>query len=108
MIVRFVFALLLAALAAGPALSRAADTQWEVIRVYKLVDGRAVALGVPAEWQEVGTPARLKAHSRLLFLDESGEKIEVPVARLLRASAHKPMLWAEDTKKLALRPRKSS
>ena len=107
---RFVIALSLAALAAAPAFSRAGDagTQWEVIRVYKLVDGRAVALAFPAEWQEVAAPAKLEEHSKLRFVDESGKNVEIPVTALLRASMLKPMLWAEDARKLALKSRKPS
>jgi hypothetical protein len=98
MVRRIVFALSLAALAM-PMLSRADQTQWEVIRVYKLPNGRAVAVAAPAEWQQVGTTTVLgNSSSGVQFLDESGAKIEVPMAALMRASLSKSVFHVEEAR----------
>jgi len=101
---RFAFSLFIAALAVFPALSHAGETQWETIRVYVLADGATVAVGVPAEWQELGEARVLGTRSALRFEDETGALVEVPVAALLRAlEAGKRVLWADDTLKIALK-----
>jgi len=105
---RIVLSLFLAAVAAVPALARANDTQWEVIHIYALADGRSVALAVPAEWQELDRTSVLGARSKLRFVDESGAQVEIPAVSLARASANKAVLWSEDTRKLALRAHKRS
>jgi len=105
MLHRFVPAILFAALAAIPALSRASETQWEVIHVYALAEGRSIAVGVPSEWSPVGEKRPLEMNSALHFLDETGNRIEIPVTALVRASAGKGVLWAKDARKLAQRVR---
>jgi hypothetical protein len=105
---RIVLSLFLAVIAAIPALARADDTRWEVIHVYALADGRSVALAVPAEWQDMYQTRVLGTRSRLRFVDESGAQVEIPAVSLTRASANKPVLWSEDTRKLALKVRKRS
>jgi hypothetical protein len=109
MIVRIVFAVLLAALA-FPMLSRAEEVKWEVIRIYKLYDGRAVAVALPAEWQELRTSNVLeKSSSGVQFLNEHGAKVEIPMTALLRGASSKSIVRADDARDVALRPsRKSS
>lgn len=106
--IRFVLSLFFVALAAIPALSRAGDSQWEVIRFYAVAEGRRVALAVPAEWQELSGLRDPGARPALRFMDETGGEFEVPLAALARASANKPVLGAQDLRKLALRPRRRS
>ncbi|TMG76944.1 MAG: hypothetical protein E6H75_07305 [Betaproteobacteria bacterium] len=103
MMSRFAFSLFIAALALFPALSHAGQTQWETIRVYTVADGPTIAVAVPAEWQALSETRVLGTRSALRFEDETGALVEVPVAALLRASAGKRVLWAEDTKKIALK-----
>jgi hypothetical protein len=105
MLHRSVLAFLFAALAAIPALSRAGDTQWEIIRVYALAEGRSLAVAAPSEWEPVGEVHTLGTNSTLRFLDEAGNRIEIPVAALLRASAGRRVLPSEDTRKLATKVR---
>jgi hypothetical protein len=103
---RFVLSLLVAALAAIPTLAHADSTQWAVMRAYALADGRVVAVAVPGEWREVGGPHM--PGKPLRFVDESGVRFEIPVAVLAQASVNKPLLWAQDMKKLAHRMRRAS
>jgi len=105
MLHRSVLAFLIAALAAFPALSRAGESRWEVIHFYSLAEGRSVAIGVPAEWERVGEGRGLGTSSALRFLDETGNRIEIPVAALLRASAEKRVIRAEDARKLGQKVR---
>jgi hypothetical protein len=105
MLRRSVLALLIAACAAFPALSRASENRWEVIHVYSLAEGRSVAIGVPAEWERVGDGRGLGMNSTLRFLDETGNRIEIPVAALLRAAAEKRVIRAEDARKLGQKVR---
>jgi hypothetical protein len=100
---RFAFSLFIAALAVFPALSHAGETQWETLRLYTLADGATVAVGVPAEWQELGEARALGTRTSLRFADETGTQVEVPVAALLRASAGKRVLRADDTRKIAFK-----
>ena len=102
---RFALAFLFAALAAIPALSRASETQWEVIHVYALTEGRSIAVGVPSEWSPVDKAHPHGMNSALRFLDEAGNRIEIPVTALVRASAGRGVLWAKDARKLAQRVR---
>lgn len=105
---RAVLSLLFAVVAGIPALSRAGDSQWEVIRFYAVAEGRRVALAVPAEWQELSGVRNSATPAALRFMDESGGEFEVPLTALARASANKPLLGAQDLRKLALRPRRRS
>ena len=105
---RIVLSLFLAAVTAIPALARADATRWEVIHIYALADGRSVALAVPADWQELDRTPVLGARSKLHFVDESGAEVEISAASLAGASTHKPVLWSEDTRKLALKGHKRS
>jgi hypothetical protein len=105
MLRRSVLAFVIAVLAALPALSRAGGSRWEVIHVYSLAEGRSVAIGVPAEWERVGDGRALGTNSALHFLDETGNRIEIPVSALVRASAEKRVLRSEDARKLGQRVR---
>ena len=92
---------LLAALAALPALSHAKDdVTWESVRVYALAGGRAVAVAVPAEWQQVGETRVLR--SALRFRDLNDAEIAIPVAALERAAAEKRLFRPDLTEKFAL------
>jgi hypothetical protein len=105
--IRFALSLSFVALAAIPSLSRAGDSQWEVIRLYAVAQGRNVAVVVPAEWQELSGPRNSALPPALRFMDESGGEFEVPLAALARASRNKPVLGTQDLRKLALRPHQS-
>ena len=96
---RFIFSIFIAALAALPALSHADETRWEVIRVYALGEGRAVAVAVPAEWQELSDTRVVGTRSALRFLDQSGAKVEIPAAVLEQAAANKRVLRPEELKR---------
>jgi hypothetical protein len=86
--------------------SLAYETHWEVIHVYKLPNGRAVAVAVPAEWQQVGKAEALeRGSSGVQFLDESGAKVEIPLAALMRASLSKSVYRIDEAKEVALRTR---
>jgi hypothetical protein len=102
--VRLALSLLAAALAAVPALARAGDgVRWESLHVYTLDGGRAVAVAVPAEWQQVGDARVLR--SALRFLDESGAEVAIPVAALERAAADKRVFRPASAEKVALNAR---
>jgi hypothetical protein len=105
---RRVLSFLVALVAGIPALSRADDSQWQVIRFYTVADGRRVALAVPAEWEDLSGTRNSAPVRALRFMDESGGEFEVPLAALAQASASKPVLEAQDLRKLALRPRHRS
>jgi hypothetical protein len=102
---RLFIPLLIATLVAFPVRSRADDTQWESLRVYALADGQSVAVAVPAEWQEAGTPQILATGCVLRFLDESGRTVEITAAALARAAAKRSVLRPEDLRKIALASR---
>lgn len=102
---RFVLSLLVLALAAIPTLSHADSTQWEVIHVYALTEGRRVAVAVPAEWQELVDARALGTRSALRFVDASGAEVAVPVAALEQASARKRVFRPQLAEKLALSAR---
>jgi hypothetical protein len=98
---RLASTLLAAALAVLPALSHARDgVRWETLRVYTLAGGDAVAVAVPAEWQQVDEARVL--HSALRFVDESGAEVAIPVAALARAAAEKRVFRPGLTAKVAL------
>jgi hypothetical protein len=101
MISRFVISLSIATVLAIPAVSRAGDTRWALLRAYQLAEGHVVALAVPAEWQELGTQRTPGAAFALRFADESGTRFEIQLATLAHASAIKPTVW-EDVKKYHL------
>jgi spermidine/putrescine-binding protein len=109
MMSRFAFSLSIAALAVFPALSHAGETQWETLRLYTLADGTKVAVGVPAEWQELGEGPAIGTRTSLRFKDETGTQVELPVAALLRASAGKRVVRADDSRKIAFKlPQKAT
>jgi hypothetical protein len=99
---RLVFSLFAAALALLPALSQADETRWEVIRVYALTEGRAVAVAVPAEWQDLSETGVL-GRTGLRFADESGVRVQISFSELERASANKRVLRASDAKRAVLK-----
>ena len=102
MLHRIVFLLIVAVLAVLPTLSRADEAKWEVIRVYALAEGQAVAVAFPAEWQVLDNGRTLGAGSGLRFADESGVLIHVTGAELRRAATHKRVLRPHGEAKVAL------
>jgi hypothetical protein len=102
---RIVFSLFVAALVLVPALSRAGETRWEVLHVYTLANGQAVAVAVPSEWQELSKTRALETGSAARFLDESGRQVEISAAALERASETKSMARPEERMKTALATR---
>ena len=104
--ISFLRASLVAALASAPALCHADGTQWEVIQMHELANGRTIAVVVPANWQELETARVLGAGSRLRYMNESGAEVEIPAAELVRASARTRVLSSEDTRRLALQSKR--
>jgi hypothetical protein len=99
--IRLAPSLFVAVLATLPAVSHAKEgVRWESLHVYALSGGRAVAVAVPAEWQQVGGEPVLR--SALRFVDLSGAEISISVATLERASADKRVFRPEPSKKVAL------
>ena len=105
MLHRFALVFFFSALTAIPALARAAETQWEVIRVYALGGGGTLAVGLPSEWEPVGETRDLQKSSTLRFLDEAGNRVEIPVAALVRASGEKRVVKSEEARKLSRKVR---
>jgi len=104
--IRLVFSLFIAALTLLPTLSRADETRWDVLRVYKLADGRGVAVAVPGEWRELNNSTRvLEAGAPVRFLDQSGHEVQISAVALTRAAATKSVARPEDRYKIALRAR---
>ena len=99
---RFALTLLAAALVAAPKLSHADDASWESLRVYTLSGGNAVAIAVPAEWNQIDKSNALGKQQRAVrFRDGSGAEVAIPVAALERASADKRLFRSELTQKVA-------
>jgi hypothetical protein len=88
--------LLSAALVVLPALSHADPAQFDLLRVYKLADGRGVAVAVPGPWRELSATRVLAAGAPARFIDEAGRLVEIPAAEMERAAAAKSMVWATD------------
>lgn len=103
--IRFASTLLAAVLTVLPALSHADGVRWETLRVYALAGGGAVAVAVPAEWQQIDEARAL--HSALRFVDESGAEIAIPAAALTRAAAEKRVFRPDLTAKVALVARRA-
>jgi hypothetical protein len=86
-----------------PALARADETRWDVLRVYRLADGQGVAVAYPGEWREL-TPGRtLQPGAPAQFVDEHGRRVEIPAAELARAAETKAIARPEAYRKVALR-----
>jgi hypothetical protein len=99
--IRRALSLFAAALAVLPAIAHAADgVRWESLHVYTLPDGRAVAVAVPAEWQEVARQPVLR--SALRFIDPRNAEVSIPVAALERAAAEKRVFRPEPAQRVAL------
>jgi len=99
---RLAFTTLLAAtLFAAPGLSRADDARWESLRVYALDGGKAVAVAVPSEWNQIDGGSALGNLPALRFRDGAGAEVAIPVATLERASAEKRVFRPDLTQKVA-------
>jgi hypothetical protein len=92
---RIVFSLLSAALIVLPTLSHAGESQFNLLRSYKLANGQGVAIAMPGGWQELSKTRVLEPGSAARFLDESGRPIEISAAALERASKARSVVWAE-------------
>ncbi len=103
--IRLVFSLFIAALTLLPTLSRADETRWDVLRVYKLADGRGVAVAVPGEWRELNSTWVLEAGAPVRFLDQSGREVQISAVALTRAAETKSVARPENRYKIALRTR---
>jgi hypothetical protein len=86
-----------------PMLARADETRWDALRVYRLADGRGVAVAFPAEWQEVSRTRELAAGAPARFIDGSGRRVQIPAEALVRAADAKAVARPEEYRKLALR-----
>ena len=91
---RLAFSLLSAALIALPALSHADESQFNLMRTYKLADGQGVAIAMPGGWQELSKTRVLEPGSAARFLDEAGRPIEISAAALARGSKTRSVVWA--------------
>lgn len=85
--------LLGAALIALPAMAYAEQPQFDLLRVYKLANGQAVAVAIPGEWRELSATRTLEAGAAARFIDESGRQFEISAADLERAAATKSIAW---------------
>jgi hypothetical protein len=102
---RYAVSLLFAMLALVPSLVSADDTRWDVLRVYKLADGKGVAVAFPGEWQEVSKTRVLEADAPARFIDQYGRRVEIPAAILQLAAEAKAVARPEENRRLALRSR---
>jgi hypothetical protein len=97
------FAAALFALASAPAY--ADDIRWDALRVYRLADGRGVALAYPGEWREVSKTRELQAGAPARFIDPAGRRIEIPAEILARAADTKSVARPPEYRRVALRSR---
>jgi len=100
-----VFSLSVAVLALFSALASASETRWDALRVYKLADGRGVAVAYPGEWQEVNTARVLDPGAPARFIDTSGRQVEIPAAALERAAEARAIARPSENRRVALRSR---
>jgi hypothetical protein len=101
------FSLLSAALIVLPALAHADQTQFDVLRVYRLASGQGVAVAIPGEWRELSATRTLAARAPALFMDESGRQFEITAVDLERAAATKSIAWPTGPVKAKLARRES-
>ena len=102
---RVAVSLSIAMLTMLPSMASADETRWDVLRVYKLADGRAVAVAFPGEWQEVNRTRVLEAGAPARFLDESDRRVMIPATVLERAAEAKAIARPEESRRLARRAR---
>ena len=100
-----VLSLFLAVLTLLPALSRADEVRFDFLRTYTLANGQGVAVAVPDGWRELSETRVLEAGAPARFLDQSGRRVEMSAAAILRASESKSVMWPEQLEKIALRTR---
>ncbi len=94
-----------AALTLFGALAHADETRWDALRVYRLADGRGVAVAYPGEWQEVSKTRVLAAGAPAHFIDTTGRRVEIPAEVLVRAADTKSIARPPEYRKVALRTR---
>lgn len=94
-----------AALALACVLVHAGETQWDALRVYKLPDGRGVAVAYPGEWWEVSRTRVLGPGEPARFVDLEGHRIEIAADALARAADTKSVARPLGNRRVALRAR---
>ena len=100
---RLMLSFSLAALTLLPPLASADETRWDILRVYKLADGRGVAVAVPGEWQVADKSGVLEAGAPARFIDESGRRVIIPAATLERAAETRAIARPSENRRVALR-----
>ena len=98
---RLTFSLSIAMLTLLPSLAPADETRWDVMRAYRLADGKAVAVAIPGEWREVSTTRVLEPGAPARFIDGSGRRVVIPAAVLARAAEAKAVARPEDSRRVA-------
>lgn len=92
-----------AALTLACVLVHAGETHWDALRVYKLADGRGVAVAYPGEWWELSRTRVLAPGEPARFVDLEGRRIEIPSDALARAADAKSVARPLENRRVALR-----
>jgi len=100
----FTLSLSVAALTFASALAYAQE-HWDALRVYRLADGRGVAVAYPGEWKELSKTRVLAAGAPAQFVDPTGRRIEIPARVLESAADTKAVARPPEYRKVALRSR---
>jgi hypothetical protein len=100
---RLILSFSAAALALACVVVHAGETHWDALRVYKLADGRGVAVAYPGEWWEVSRTRVLGPGESAQFLDPKGRRIEIPADALARAADAKSVARPLEYRRVALR-----
>ena len=96
---------ILVSLLSWSSLGLAGEPRWDVLRVYTLADGRAVAVAYPGEWREVNSTRVLEAGAPAQFIDTSGRRVQIPADALVRAAETRTVARPQENRKVALRSR---
>ena len=98
---RLTFSLSIAMLTLLPSLAPADETRWDVMRTYRLADGKAVAVAIPGEWREVSKTRVLEPGAPARFIDGSGRRVNIPADVLVRAAQTKAVARPEENRRVA-------
>jgi len=102
---RLMLSLSAAAVTLACVLAHAGETRWDALRVYKLADGRGVAVAYPGDWWELSRTRVLGRGEPAQFVDPQGHRIEIPADVLARAADTKSIARPLEYRRVALRAR---
>ncbi len=102
---RSLLPLFLIPLALLSGLASADESRWDALRVYRLADGRGVAVAYPGEWIEVSKTRVLDPGAPVQFVNQAGHRIEIPAVVLERAARTKSVARPLEYPEVALRSR---